>query len=197
MLARPWNEPLTTAMPILPQEPDIWPEDLFDQASPEETWWALYTLPRREKDLMRRLMRMEIPFYGPLIKRRSRSPAGRSRTSYVPLFPGYVFLHGSEEQRYRSLTTNCVSRCLQVSDGGLLAQDLRQIHQLICSDAPLTPEARIEPGMRIRVRSGSLAGLEGVVIRRRGSERLLVIVHFLQQGASVQLEDYQVERIDG
>ena len=184
-------------MPILPQEPDIWPENLFDQASPEGTWWALYTLPRREKDLMRRLLRMEIPFYGPLIKRRSRSPAGRSRTSYVPLFPGYVFLHGSEEQRYRSLTTNCVSRCLQVSDGGQLAQDLRQIHQLISSDAPLTPEARIEPGMRIRVRSGSLAGLEGVVIRRRGSERLLVIVHFLQQGASVQLEDYQVERIDG
>ena len=69
--------------------------------------------------------------------------------------------------------------------------------QLISSDAPLTPESRIEAGMRIRVRSGSLAGLEGVVIKRRGMQRLLVIVHFLQQGASVQLEDYQVERIDG
>jgi transcription antitermination factor NusG len=184
-------------MPILPREPDVWPEDLFDQASSEGAWWALYTLPRREKDLMRRLLRMEIPFYGPLVKRRSRSPAGRSRTSHVPLFPGYVFLYGSEEQRYRSLTTNCVSRCLQVSDGVQLAQDLRQIHQLISSEAPLTPESRIEPGMRIRVRSGPLAGLEGGVIRRRGTDRLLVIVHFLQQGASVQLEDYQVERIDG
>ena len=145
---------------------------------------------------MRRLLRMEIPFYGPMIKRRSQSPGGRSRVSYVPLFPGYVFLHGSEEHRYRSLTTNCVSRCLEVGNGLELARDLRQIHQLITSDAPLTPEARLEPGMRIRVRSGSLAGLEGVVIKRRGAQRLLVIVHFLQQGASVQLEDYQVERID-
>jgi transcription antitermination factor NusG len=187
-------------MPILPQEPDLWPENLFTEeavAAGGGKWWALYTLPRREKDLMRRLRRMEIPFYGPMVKRRSRSPAGRSRTSYVPLFAGYVFLFGTEEQRYKSLTTNCVSRCLEVRDGRELAEDLRQIHQLICSDAPLTPEARIEAGMRIRVRSGPLMGLEGVVIKRRGAERLLVIVHFLQQGASVQLEDYQVERIDG
>jgi transcriptional antiterminator RfaH len=188
------------AMPILPQEPDFWPENLFEQEPETEdpgTWWALYTLPRREKELMRRLRRMEIPFYGPMVKRRTRSPSGRSLTSYVPLFASYVFLFGSDEQRFRSLTTNCVSRCLEVTDGRQLAQDLRQIHQLISSDAPLTPESRIEAGMRIRVRSGSLAGLEGVVIKRRGMQRLLVIVHFLQQGASVQLEDYQVERIDG
>lgn len=186
-------------MPILPQEPDIWPERLFEEESVLQgtgTWWALYTLPRREKDLMRRLTRMQIPFYGPMVKRRSQSPSGRSRTSYVPLFPGYVFLFGSEEHRYNSLTTNCVSRCLEVTDGQQLAADLQQIHKLISADAPLTPEARIEAGMRIRVRSGSLAGLEGVVIKRRGMQRLLVVVHFLQQGASVQLEDYQVERID-
>ncbi len=186
-------------MPILPQEPDIWPENLFAEEAVNTdagTWWALHTLPRREKDLMRRLRRMEIPFYGPMVKRRSRSPGGRSRTSYVPLFAGYVFLFGSEEQRYQSLTTNCVSRCLEVRDGRQLAQDLSQIRQLISSEAPLTPEARIEAGMRIRVRSGPLMGLEGVVIKRRGAERLLVVVHFLQQGASVQLEDYQVERID-
>jgi hypothetical protein len=46
------------------------------------------------------------------------------------------------------------------------------------------------------VKSGALLGLEGTVIKRRGTERLLVIVQFLQQGASVELEDYQVERID-
>jgi transcription antitermination factor NusG len=186
-------------MPILPHEPDIWPESLFQQEAVVQgtgTWWALYTLPRREKDLMRRLLRMEVPFYSPMVKRRSHSPSGRARTSYVPLFPGYVFLFGSEEQRYKSLTTNCVSRCLEVSDGRQLAADLEQIHKLIVADAPLTPEARIEAGMRIRVRSGPFAGLEGMVIKRRGMQRLLVVVHFLQQGASVQLEDYQVERID-
>jgi transcriptional antiterminator RfaH len=41
-----------------------------------------------------------------------------------------------------------------------------------------------------------LAGLEGTVLRRHGTQRLLVVVHFLQQGASVQLEDYQVEPLE-
>ena len=49
--------------------------------------------------------------------------------------------------------------------------------------------------MRVRIRSGPLTGLEGLVIRRRGQDRLLVAVEFLQQGASVQIDDFEVERI--
>jgi len=187
-------------MPILPPEPDIYPEDLLTAPLPdvaEAKWWALYTLPRREKDLMRRLYRMQIAFYGPMVKRRTRSPGGRVRVSQVPLFQGYVFLYGSDSDRYRAVTTNCVSKCLEVLDSPELVADLKQIRLLISSDAPLTPEARLEPGMRIRIRSGPLMGLEGTVIKRRGAERLLVIVHFLQQGVSMQMEDYQVERIEG
>ena len=145
---------------------------------------------------MRRLRRMGVAFYCPLIPRRTRSPAGRERTSFNPLFPGYVFILATEEERYRALTSQCISRCLEVPDRAELVHDLQQIHQLIQSEAPLTAEARIGPGMRVRVRSGPLAGLEGTVIKRRGAQRLLVVVHFLQRGASVQLEDYEVERID-
>lgn len=187
-------------MPILPPEPDIYPEDLLTAAQPdvpEAKWWALYTLPRREKDLMRRLHRMQIAFYGPMVKRRNRSPGGRVRMSQVPLFQGYVFLYGPEAARYQAVTTGCVSKCLEVVDGRQLAADLKQIHQLIGSDAPLTPEARLEPGMRVRIRSGPLMGLEGTVIKRHGAQRLLVVVHFLQQGVSMQMEDFQVEQIEG
>jgi len=187
-------------MPILPREPDIFPEDLLEEhravGGPGTTWWALYTMPRREKELVRRLRSMAVPHYCPLIRRRTRSPSGRVRVSYVPLFAGYVFALGDKDQRYGALTTNCVSRCLAVPDGEELAHDLRQIHRLVQSDAPLTAEARIEPGNRVRIRSGSLCGLEGTVIKRRGTERLLVVVTFLQKGASVQLDDFQVERID-
>lgn len=185
-------------MPLLPKEPDLFPEDLLQQEDAGDVpWYVLHTLPRREKDLARRLLQMQIPFYAPVIERRTRSPQGRSRVSYVPLFPCYVFMRAGLEQRQQSLTTHCIARVLEVADAEQLVADLRQIQVLIQSKAALTPEARIEPGMRVRVRSGALAGLEGTVIKRRGSERLLVMVHLLQQGASVQLEDYLVERIDG
>ncbi len=185
-------------MPILPKEPDVYPEDLLDESSTfqwtdDAKWWALYTLARREKNLMRRLRQMKVPFYGPLAPRKNRISSGRVRVSYIPLFTGYVFLRGDEEQRRLALTTNCVSRVLPVHDATDLVRDLRQIHRLIQCDAPLTPESRLQPGMSVRVRSGALAGMEGVVIKRRGKDRLLVSVEFLQQGASVALEDYEVE----
>lgn len=185
-------------MPILPAEPDIFPEELLSAEAPEATesqWFALYTLSRREKELMRRLRALGVPHYGPLIKKKSRSPSGRVRESFVPLFAGYVFLNGTSQHRLQALTTNCVSRCLEVKDGARLAHDLRQIRQLISSDAPLTAESRLEAGQRVRVRSGSMMGLEGQVVRRRGRDWLVVAVEFLQQGASVLLEDFQVEPV--
>jgi transcriptional antiterminator RfaH len=184
-------------MPILPREPDIFPCELLEEsggfAPTSAQWWALYTLARREKELMRRLRAFEIPHYAPLVHKRTRSPGGRTRESYVPLFASYVFVHGDEHDRQKALATNCVSRVLGVTDGEGLVRDLRQIRQLIELDAPLTVEARIEPGRRVRVRSGSMAGLEGVVVKRRGRDWLVVAVEFLQQGASVLLEDFQVE----
>jgi hypothetical protein len=50
--------------------------------------------------------------------------------------------------------------------------------------------------MHVVVRSGMFKGVEGVVIRREGKTRLLVAVNFLEQGASVLLEDCQFERLN-
>ncbi len=184
-------------MPILPAEPDIFPPELLDRALvPSETpasWWAMYTMARREKELARRLRGLGIGFYSPLVQKRTRSPGGRMRASFVPLFASYVFVQATEQQRYQALTTNCVSRCLAVPDGVRLVHDLRQIRQLIELGAPLTVEARIEPGRRVRVRTGPMSGMEGTVVKRRGKNWLVVAVEFLQQGASVLLEDFQVE----
>jgi hypothetical protein len=38
--------------------------------------------------------------------------------------------------------------------------------------------------------------MEGTVIVRRGETRLLVCVNFLQQGASIEVQDYLLERLE-
>ena len=95
-----------------------------------------------------------------------------------------------------SLATNRVLRVLPVNDGQRLIADLRQIERLIQANVPLTVESRLQAGRNVRVRSGPLAGVEGVVLRRRGETRLLVSVNFLQQGASVEIEDFCLEPLD-
>ena len=193
-------------MPILPSQRDIFPESLLDEsdafaASASQApllghgWIAFYTLSRREKDLMRKLEAASIPFYAPLVKRRLRSPGGRTRISHVPLFPGYVFSFVDDEQRRAALATNTIARWLPIPDAAAFVDDLRSIKRLIDTDRPLTPEALLEPGQPVRVRSGPLAGLEGTVVKRRGEQRLVVAVRFLNQGASIELEDVDLERL--
>ena len=186
-------------MPILTAEPDLYPNDLLDRehwpADVDQCWWALYTRSRCEKELMRRLRAMDIPHYGPVIEKRGRTPKGRINTSYVPLFANYVFLYGDATQRYEALTTNCVSRDLVVVEGEQLALDLRQLRKLILSGLPITAAMKLEPGEKVRVRSGPLVGQEGTVLRRHGETRLLIAVKFLQQGATVQIDECELERL--
>jgi len=193
-------------MPILPGQPDHYPPGLLEALATKQgtggfdlaqnaVWFAFYTLSRREKDLMRRLGAAGIPFYAPLIRRRTRSQGGGTRTAHIPLFPGYVFAHVDEDQRRSALQTNTIARCIPIPESDALIQDLWSIQRLVATAAPLTPEARIGAGDRVRVRSGPLRGLEGFVIRRGGGERLLIAVRFLNQGASVELEDFDVERL--
>ncbi|HEY5312068.1 MAG TPA: KOW motif-containing protein, partial [Pirellulales bacterium] len=184
------------AMPILAPEINLHPGNLLERAAGDARWWVLYTLSRQEKQLMRRLHIFDIPFYSPLVRKKQRSPAGRFRESYVPLFANYVFVLGGEEDRQTALKTNCVANWMAAPDTALLTRDLHQIQRLIETDAPLTAERRLGVGARVRVRSGPFRGFEGTVLRRDGETRLLVAVNFLQQGASVLLEDCQLERLD-
>jgi transcriptional antiterminator RfaH len=183
-------------MPILSPEATIYPDQLLDlDSAADSAWWAMYTLPRQEKKLMRILVEKQIGFYCPMIKRRYRSPNGRLRCSTQPLFGGYVFVCGDEANRYDSLSTGCISRCLDVPNSLELVQDLRQVQGLIAQDAPLSPERRMEPGQRVRIRSGAFAGYEGIIIRREKEVRLQVSVRFMDQGVSVLLNDCQADLI--
>ena len=185
-------------MPILKEEPSLFPKTLLDELPcdvPDRRWYALYTKARQEKSLARELYKHRVPFYLPLVKKTNVS-RGRRRTSLMPLFGGYLFLFGAETERVRSLATNRVSRVLAVEDPEQLVSDLRQLRQLIAAGAPLTIESRLDKGRRVRVRRGAFAGLEGTVVKRRGKTRLLVSVNFLQQGASVEIDDFLLEPLD-
>jgi transcription antitermination factor NusG len=184
-------------MPILREEPSLYPENLLDEVDPEPTnrrWWVLYTKARQEKAVSRELFAYKIPFFLPLVKKAS-TRRGRKVQSHVPIFGSYVFMYGSEEERVRSLMTNRISRSLTVDDVDGLVSDLRQLHQLITSEEPLTVESRLVPGNKVRVLGGSFEGLEGTVLNRRGKVRLLVAINFLQQGASVEIDDHLLEPI--
>ena len=161
----------------------------------ERQWWVLHTKPRQEKAIARELSSGKLPFYLPLVAK-TTIIRRRRVTSQIPLFPSYMFLFGSEQDRVKSLTTNRIVQALPVHEPEQLEHDLRQIRRLIGANVPMTTESKLSAGCRVRVRMGPLAGIEGRVISRRDATRLLVAVNFLQKGASVEVDDFMLEPIE-
>jgi len=180
-------------MPVLPPEPDLFPEQLFESPGEfqhgERIWWVLHTKPRQEKSLARELYASHAPFYLPLIARRGRI-RGRVVTSHIPLFGGYLFLLGHDGDRSAALRTNRIVNTLRVKDQEELWQDLAQVHRLIALGAPVTPEDRLAPGMEVEMRSGPLEGMRGKILRTASGRRFVVQVNFIQRGASVEVDDF-------
>jgi transcriptional antiterminator RfaH len=181
-------------MPILAAEPSLYPAGLFDvpAAVAAERWWVLHARPRQEKALARQLHREAVGYYLPLITRRTKV-RGKLIPAYIPLFPGYLFLHGRPEQLLQAQATRRVAHHLEVADQDRLWQELRQVHQLIETGLPITPESVLAPGARVEVTTGPLAGLRGIIVRSASGNRFVIQVDFIQRGASVLIEDYMLE----
>lgn len=163
-------------------------------SGPDEVqrWWCLHTRPRSEKSLARKCLARRLSFFLPLYQRRWKNQ-GRSFQSYMPLFPGYVFLHGDSEARLAALETNLVAQVLNVPDPGQLQADLSRVHQLMASGSPLLPEDGLQPGQVVEIAHGPLAGLVGKILSCRKNLRFLVEVQFLQRGVSVEIERWMVQ----
>jgi transcription antitermination factor NusG len=185
-------------MPILPPEPHLFPDDLFAGAPPAvdapEHWWVLHTRPRAEKTLSRHCLGRQLSFFLPLCERHTHS-RGRTLTSHVPLFPGYLFLRADDAGRVEALTTNLVVNCLPVPDQAELHADLARVERLMASEIPVAPEERLLPGTPVEIVRGPLAGLRGKVVRQGKHLRFVIEVHFLHKGAWVEIEGWMLEKV--
>lgn len=186
-------------MPILPAEPDLFPADLWAEGRAAHpaggTWWCLHTKPRQEKAAARHLRSKNISYYLPLVVHEDRTPQGRKIRSVLPLFTSYLFLRGDEEDRLEALRGNRLVNVLEVADQDRLVHDLRQIHRMLSSGLAVVPEPKMPVGARVRIKTGPLARIEGIVIKRGKRDQFVAVVQFLGRGATVDLEDWQVEQV--
>jgi len=184
-------------MPILPAEPEMYPDDLWEgdagRGDPGRRWFCLHTKPRQEKATARDLRARKLAFYLPQVVREDRTPAGRKIRSTLPLFGGYLFLLGAESERIEAFKGNRLVNILEVADQEGLIRDLRQVRQMLASGLAIYPEPVASVGGRVRIASGPLTGLVGTVVRRGKRDHFVAVVRILGLGATVALEDWQVE----
>jgi len=174
-------------MPILRKESDIFPETLFEMPAREAVWEIAHLRSRQEKAVARLLLDAQIPFYLPQIQQKKKT-SRRTFVSHLPLFPGYIFLRRVEGLRETLWRTSAVANMLEVGDQEQLTAELLQIRQLQASGATLTPAVDITPGDAVRIEDGAFRGYTGVVVKERGSERLIVSVSILKKSVAVEFQ---------
>jgi transcriptional antiterminator RfaH len=141
------------------------------------------------------LRKLGLGFYLPQVLKEDRTPQGRKIRSVIPLFPNYLFLYGDSNDRVSALRGNRLVNVLEVADQESLERDLRQIHRMLSSGLPVQPEPAVPVGARVRITTGPLTGVEGTVMRRAKRDQFVAVVRFLGRGATVDLEDWQVEQV--
>ena len=180
-------------VPILKREPDFLPAELFDLAPERYPWWVAHVRSRQEKVLARECGARNIPFYLPLREHRSRRDP-RHRISFLPLFPGYLFVRGdAEHERLDLLKTNLCVNVLQVLDQEGLAHDLAQVRRLQETGLPLQAHPDLAKGSVVRIAEGPFEGMTGCVTSLKGKNRFVVSVRFIHRSVSVELDRDELE----
>jgi transcription antitermination factor NusG len=161
----------------------------------EQAWFAVHTKPRCEKKLDGMLGRLGWEHYLPLVERRHRHGAV-FRAYTKPLFTGYVFAKIPLEQKARLYQRQLVVRTIGVTDEGLFLRQLDAIRALVAAGVGLALRARLTRGARVRVKSGPLRGIEGVVENPGRNEGIVVSMDVIQQGVHVAVPMEDIEPLD-
>jgi transcriptional antiterminator RfaH len=157
-------------------------------------WYLVHTKPRQEKLAQENLLRQGYECYLPtLLIERARPSAGNPGVQEEPLFPRYLFIRLGQDAGARSWapirSTRGVSRL--VSFGSVPARvDEALIHALRAQQAALgvQPAApALNPGERVVLTQGPLAGIEGVFQITDAERRVLVLIDFLSRPVTLRL----------
>jgi transcription antitermination factor NusG len=151
-------------------------------------WYAAYSSANQEKrvaqELARRSVECYLPLYGSVRQWKDR----RVRLE-LPLFPGYVFVRVALRERLRVLQVPGVARLVGF-DGQPAAvpnEDIEAIRTCLGADHALLPHRYLQRGQRVRVLSGPLVGLTGVVVRQKKRTRLVISFDLLMRSVAVEL----------
>ena len=158
-------------------------------------WLAIRTRHQHEKLVARSLAFKGFEVFLPLYNR-IRQWSDRTKVLSAPLFPGYVFLRGQLEQEIRILTTPGVLGL--VGFGGAPAiipeAEIEAVRQTIARRVQVEPYPFLKCGDWVRVKSGPLEGLEGILVRYKRQFRLVLSVQLIQKSVAVEVDVWMVER---
>lgn len=126
--------------------------------------------------------------------RSTRRWKDRRKELELALFPGYVFVQMTLENKLRVLDLPGAVRLVSFNGrpAAVPAHDIETLQNRLAG-AKVEPYPFLRTGRRVRVRSGSMEGLEGIVVRRKDSCRVVFSIELIQRSVAVEVDQADLE----
>ena len=162
----------------------------------ERRWYAAYTSANHEKRVAMQLGQRSVEHFLPLYASVRRWKDRRVRLD-LPLFPGYVFVRLALRDRLRTLQTPGVVRL--VGFGGqptaLPDQEIDALRQGLARAIRIEPHPYLKVGRRVRVTTGPLQGLEGILARKKNSSRFVISLDLIMRSVAAEIDVAELEPV--
>ena len=152
-------------------------------------WYALRVKTQHEKMVALALRQKGYEEFLPTYRLKRRW-SDRLKELERPLFDGYVFCRFEIHKRLPILVTPGVSHIVGAGKIAVPVTDteIENMKSIVTSQLPVSPWPFLRVGQTVRVSSGSLAGLEGILIAKKPF-RLVVSVSLLQRSVAVEIDE--------
>ena len=164
----------------------------------EQNWYALLTRPRHEKIVAHRLHEVGVTSFLPTVTQERRW-SDRKKMVEFPLFSCYVFakLSPTSEGRMKALRIDGVYSLVGTRGEGTSIPDeqIDAVRRITKEYLTWQTHPFLKIGQRVRIRSGALDGVEGILVARSGESTLVVSIDAIQRSLAVRIEGYDVEPV--
>ena len=162
-------------------------------------WYAVQTRARNEKVISERLQEQGLTTFLPLVTE-VRRWSDRKKKVELPLFSCYVFVKlvaSNNDERMRVYRTNGVFRIVSMRGEAIPIpnEQIEALRAVVTQQVPWAEHPFLKIGQRVRIRGGSLEGVEGVLLSRNGDRTLIISVDAIQRSLAVRVEGYDVEAL--
>jgi transcription antitermination factor NusG len=159
-------------------------------------WFGLRTRSNHEKLAATALSGKGYEHYLPTYKTQKRW-SDRVVESDRPLFPGYVFCRFDPKLRLPILTTPGVVSVIGFGNdpAPIDDQEIEAVRKVLRSGLATEPCPFLREGQRIRVKCGSMEGVEGILVKKKKDLRMVISVVMLQRSMSVEVDSDWIDSI--
>ena len=159
-------------------------------------WFAVYTTPRHEKHVSDMLAEREVETFLPLYRTNRQWQKSRPVVLELPLFPTYVFVRIARQARGAVLgTPGVLSIVGSAREPWPLADFEIDALRSGLLERKIEPHPYLVVGERVRIIAGVMAGIEGILVRKKSDLRVVLSLDTIMRSVAVEVNANDIEPV--